>query len=207
MSEKIWILDNIIEESKQKDLINYVKREDLIWIDQKNITGDYGGNKDSLYFPAKVHSSNEIKDEKIKDIINDIQKESLKKIGFKFIKNYRYKINWTSPIERNYDPMDLIHIDTDQDHLAIVYYINNSTGNTILHRNREGDNAETFHRNKKKIDKENFREVESVKPKQGRVVVFDGRLHHYGDYPEDGERFIININLAAIDENIKKPLI
>jgi hypothetical protein len=35
----------------------------------------------------------------------------------------------------------------------------------------------------------------------GRVVMFDGNLWHYGKYPTKGERNVVNINLVI--ENVK----
>ena len=68
-----------------------------------------------------------------------------------FIKNYRWKINWTSPIGE-YDPMDLLHYDDATEHIAMVYYINNSTGDTCIYNNINGNNAETFQENFNNVD-------------------------------------------------------
>ena len=35
----------------------------------------------------------------------------------------------------------------------------------------------------------------------GRVVIFDGALHHYGDYPTEGDRYIINFNFVIKQKN------
>ena len=47
----------------------------------------------------------------------------------------------------------------------------------------------------------------SVSPKMGRCVVFDGKLAHHGNYPSNGDRFIINFNFAAKLKNLQNSLI
>jgi hypothetical protein len=41
----------------------------------------------------------------------------------------------------------------------------------------------------------------------GRCVIFDGKLAHHGNYPSDGDRFILNFNFAAKSKSPQKSLI
>ena len=67
-------------------------------------------------------------------------------------------------------------IEFSQDHFVILYYVNNSDGETVL-----------FKKNKfwKKIT-----------PKQGRVLIFNGDIKHAAGCPIDNQvRAVININV------------
>jgi hypothetical protein len=70
------------------------------------------------------------------------------------------------------------HIDTTNSHLACLYYINDSDGDTVFY-------------NKDK-------EIKRVSPKKGRIVFFDGLIKHSGSRPKDNHRAIINFNFTVL---------
>jgi hypothetical protein len=55
------------------------------------------------------------------------------------------------------------------------------------------------------VQTNDFTQLKNVSPQKGRLVVFDGNLYHYGDYPKSNDRYVINIDFAAVD-NTKKTL-
>jgi hypothetical protein len=89
----------------------------------------------------------------------------------------------------------------------MVYYINNSTGDTCIYNNTNGNNAETFQKNFNNVDYDSYSLLGSVSPKMGRCLVFDGKLAHLGNYPSNGDRFIINFNFVAKLKNSRNSLI
>jgi hypothetical protein len=200
MIEGYHIFDDIISESDQTKLEQYVKLSNLQWNYQHNITGQYGGT-DSLELPANVLKGIDITDSDILNIINSIKLNLLNKVNIEFEKDYRYKINWTAPINQNYDFKNLIHVDMDVSHIVIVYYINDTDGNTILLNNKKGNSAESHQTNFNSIDLDDFEIVNTISPKKGRAVVFDGNIYHYGEYPTITDRFIINFDLVGKYEN------
>ena len=197
------IFDDIISESDQIKLEEYVKLPNLKWNYQHNITGQYGGT-DSLKLPANVLKSIDIDDNNIVDIINSIKLNLLNKLNMEFVKDYRYKINWTTPITENYDFKNLIHIDMDVDHIAIVYYINDTNGDTIFLNNKKGNSAESHQNNFKGIDLDEFEIVNKISPKKGRAIIFDGNIYHYGEYPTITDRFVFNFDLVGKHKNKNK---
>ena len=203
MIEGFHIFDDIISESNQTKLEEYVKLSNLKWNYQHNITGQYGGT-DSLELPANVLKGVDITDTTILDIINSIKFNLLNKLNMEFEKDYRYKINWTTPISENYDFKSLIHIDMNVAHIAIVYYINDTDGNTILLNNKKGNSAESHQDNFKGINFDDFEIVNKISPKKGRAVMFDGNIYHYGEYPTITDRFIINFDLVGKQKNKNK---
>ena len=147
---------------------------------------------------AKIRLSNHY----IDTLINKIQHNVVQKLNLKFVENYRYKINWTKPLEFEYDAKDLMHVDSDMQHIAMVYYINDTSGNTFIYDNIDGNNAEINSKYRHNdIDYSKLTLIKSVEPKQGRVVVFNGALHHHAFYPKVGDRYIINFNFVAKEKN------
>lgn len=69
------------------------------------------------------------------------------------------------------------HTDRPEEHLGLIYYLNDSDGDTIFF---EGDS-----------------ELQRVSPKKGRIVIFDGNTLHAGGFPTDNPRCIVNYNIYA----------
>lgn len=201
MINDIFVYDDIIPLYKQLLLLSYVNRNDIKWVDLDNIKGDYGG--DNLQkFPAKVHPHWNVLDSYINNLIEEIPILVSKKLNFMFMENYRYKINWTQPLNFEYDVQHLTHIDRMEQHIAMVYYINDSTGDTHIYKNKEGDNAEHNQKNLlNNIDYNKLELIKKISPKMGRVVIFNGNLNHHADYPISGNRYIINFNFVAKPKN------
>jgi len=206
MIKNYYIFDDIISKENQEILYEYVKNQNIKWEFMENVTGYYGGKLSTHKFPAKVHPQNNCKDDKIKDLISDFQIRISEKINLEFVQNYRWKINWTQPISFEHNPMHLLHYDRINEHIAVVYYVNDSTGDTCLYTNVNGDNVQSFQENFNNVNYDSYSLLKRVSPKMGRCFVFDGRLAHHANYPLDGDRFIINFNFAAKSKSPKNLL-
>jgi hypothetical protein len=69
-----------------------------------------------------------------------------------------------------------------------VYYVNDSTGPTILYKNRYNPTVvEDISLDTVEID-------QKVDPKKGRLIEFDYDIYHSSAFPEFGSRAIINYN-------------
>ncbi len=201
MINQIYTFDDIITIEEQEQMLHFVTTTDLVWTFEKNITGHYGGKQDK-YYPANVLPKIKLKNHFIDSLINKIQVNATNKLNLNFIENYRYKINWTKPLDFTYNPIDLLHVDSHLQHIAMVYYVNNSTGDTHIYDNKEGNNVEVYQKySNNNINYSNLKLIEKVSPKMGRVVIFDGGLHHHAEYPQSGDRFIINFNFVAKEKN------
>jgi hypothetical protein len=205
MINKIYTFDDIVNSKIQNELQTYVQNENLQWLDVKNITGvDYGNEKN--LFPAKVIDDEKM-DENILKLINIIIDSSLLKINKKFLKKYRIKINKTIPhIFDLKEEHKLLHVDKWEQHVTIIYYINDCDGDTLIFNDKNNKHLNIIKQGKVKdngLDFENFELIKNISPKKGRVVMFDGNLWHYGKYPTKGERNVININLV-IEEHSNK---
>ena len=71
------------------------------------------------------------------------------------------------------------HVDTVHPHFVLLYYINDSEGDTIL-----------FEEDEKTI-------IKKITPKKGRLIFFDGHIFHCGSTPGTSTRAIINYNFLG----------
>ena len=197
MKEDYYVLDDLIPKETQLVLYDYVKNHNIKWEVMENITGPYGDKHHIHKFPGKVHTRISCENEDIKVLANDIQNIVSKYLDLEFLQNYRWKINWTSPLGRSYNPMDLLHHDRMEEHIAMVYYINDSDGDTCIYNNKLGNNAETHQNSLKSVDFDLYELMTSVSPKMGRCLIFNGKFAHYANYPTTNDRFIINFNFVA----------
>ena len=92
------------------------------------------------------------------------------------------------PLNLNDRQLDAPHIDTDKDHLVILYYVNDSDGDTVIYKNHFVDINTT-------PKFEELEELKRVTPKSGRVVMFNGRRWHTAAQPVNNVRCIINYNV------------
>lgn len=206
MKEIYYVFDDLLSTDDQKTLYDYVNDSELNWIDMENITGDYGGKLTTHKFPAKVHPNIICKNDKINNIITNIQHNISEKLNLEFVTNYRWKINYTTKLDYEYNPMDLLHYDRINEHIAAVYYINDSDGDTCIYNNKFGNNAVTYQKNFNDVNLDSFELLTRVSPKMGRCLVFDGKYAHHANYPSNGNRFIINFNFVAIRKKVKSLL-
>ena len=79
--------------------------------------------------------------------------------------------------------VDSPHIDLNEgeEHIVVLYYVIDSDGDTIIYNER--------------TESPSYTEKQRVSPKQGRVVIFDGKQYHTAEQPTKGTRCIVNYNL------------
>jgi hypothetical protein len=75
------------------------------------------------------------------------------------------------------------HTDMPDPHLACLYYVNDTDGDTIF-----------FNQDKTTI-------IKKVAPKKGRVVIFDGSIWHSSSTPTKNVRSVINFNFSINKHN------
>lgn len=74
----------------------------------------------------------------------------------------------------NYRP----HTDMMMPHWVVIYYVNDSEGDTVFFDNFE-------------------KEIKRVSPKKGRVVFFDGNILHCGGIPKENPRCLVNFDIRT----------
>ena len=68
-------------------------------------------------------------------------------------------------------------------HIVALYYVMDSDGDTIIYNERE--------------ESESYTVKQRVTPKQGRMVIFDGRLYHTAEQPNKSIRCIVNYDILS----------
>ena len=69
-----------------------------------------------------------------------------------------------------------VHIDYPEDHINLIYYVNNSDGDTFIFDDGK---------------------IKNIRPKKGRILLFDGKYEHASSNPiESKYRSIISFNLV-----------
>ena len=88
------------------------------------------------------------------------------------------------PLNLKDKTVDTPHTDLQQEHLVALYYVCDSDGHTVIYNER--------HEPANKV----YTVKQKVKPKQGRMVLFDGSLYHTAEQPEHNVRCVVNYNLG-----------
>lgn len=92
----------------------------------------------------------------------------------------------------NYDvtgfEIDTPHIDLYEPHWVLLYYVVDNDAETVIYDNKmkNQNDVPLF---------DDLKEAVRVKPKKGRMVIFDGMHWHTALQPTTGNRCIININI------------
>jgi hypothetical protein len=78
------------------------------------------------------------------------------------------------------------HVDSLTSHYVLIYYVNNSDGNTVIFDRVLGQ------------DKTEYNIIKEVEPKKGRFLLFDGRHYHAAKFALiNNVRININFNITC----------
>jgi hypothetical protein len=86
-----------------------------------------------------------------------------------------------------------IHVNKKPPHLVLLYYVNDADGETILFDKTidDIDDDDVMYLD----ERYEFNVVNKIMPKQGRILLFDGRTYHSASSPTTGMRCIITLDL------------
>jgi len=87
---------------------------------------------------------------------------------------------------------DLLHIDSIDPHLVVLYYVVDADGDTLLTDTKYTPGEED--RWDMKVEDHNV--IARVTPKQGRALIFDGSYYHTAEQPTNSLRCVINFDVA-----------
>ena len=188
---EIIVIDNIIDPDYQEQIksillgeINY-KDYEFPWYYTKDVTKS--DSQDSQKRPAFTHGYVKLSGIVISEFHN---------IFLNLIKVCCHRLQMTTvdviqgrsflqlPLTTKKGKVDTPHIDTDDKHFVMLYYVVDSDGDTIIYN--------------EKVESEEYTIKKSVTPKQGRVVLFDGGLYHTAEQPTKDTRCVVNYNLCGI---------
>lgn len=196
MTDQIKILDDVIPVDFQDKILDMVQDHRFNWHFAPSNIYEGEENKDQSFMDNQtvdsfqfyhlfVHSQigySEPFYENFRPLVHYIQKA----LDLQNTNVMRVKANMLTNNRRffplAYNPP---HVDGEYDHWAVVYYVNDSDGDTVIFNETYGS----------QFDK--LTEKTRVSPKKGRVVCFPGKYFHASSNPQRNDwRCIFNINLS-----------
>lgn len=196
---QIWVFDDIISNEDQEEIKAVLLGQKFPWYFVGDVTG--GSSKDKR--PAFSHGF--IKDGEIKSheayirMLEVIWGGCMEKLHEKTQTIGNYSVNKARtflqlPLNNiTGSEYDSHHIDLSQKHFAMLYYVCDADGDTVIFENRYSEE------NTRKPELHELKEKMRVTPKQGRVVIFDGYYWHTATQPTKGARCIINTDVLQHD--------
>jgi hypothetical protein len=186
--KEVLIFDNIVPKQHQDFLEEFFLRGDNKWYFQHDITFDKSQEKERRVnhygFASLIYDRNSRSDKSI-DFFNllPVIYQALDKCNLTCDTVLRMRSFLQLPIVAEDNAINNPHVDLPINHLVILYYLTDSDGDTIIYNEMEKS--------------ENYTVLQTVTPKKGRCVVFDGRRYHSSSRPTENIRCILNINLLT----------
>ena len=180
------VVDDFLNEREQE-----IVRSNLLQRAKWQLITDMDGKEDAKYpsygfVHVFKHPEHGIMSEFCEAVLGLFLPKFEEKAGFNPKQVYYTRSFLQIPLEaRHHKERNNVHVDIPQSHVAAVYYVTDSDGDTILYDNRYGEDVKTLKRHK------------TVTPKAGRMVFFDGHRYHCSSQPTNSLRCIINFDLIV----------
>ena len=201
IGDSIHIIDDIIPISKQNEIEKMFTQSRLPWIFNKDVSiSQTEIEKFNIKkFTPGIGSPIKSDDPKyinyaLLNVIKIIPETACSKIGKVCKEIYQARSFIHFPLnEKLRKEFDNIHIDLAFEHLVVLYYVNDTDGDTFIF------DKKTDYKNIKwasVINENELNIVERISPKKGRVLIFDGNRYHSSSGPTEDIRCIINFDIS-----------
>ena len=186
IKNNIYIFDDIIDKPSQKQ-IQQILFNQAEWTFCPDVTNPNNKQQRPGFSHYFVKDKQEVS--KYNQNMMKILNNATAKINFKRKDVLQGRSFLQLPLNLIDRSIDAPHVDADQPHLVVLYYVNDSDGETVIYENKfQGyENVPMF---------KDLQEKQRVTPKAGRVVLFDGFYWHTSYQPVHNVRCIINYNLV-----------
>lgn len=154
------------------------------------VSPEYVSKSTDTYSNRFMYSNNMDKD----SLTNELSLYILEKFCIKHSITYKEvsRIRSNTTFLCNEKRPSIPHIDSINQHMVLLYYVNDSDGDTVFYETP--------------YDEDNYDRMiagKSVSPKAGRAVMFDGSVYHSSHYPNFHDlRSVININIIGAKINV-----
>ncbi len=172
------IIDNCISKELQDKIEKYFLQNTFPWFYQAHsLQKDHPKkykieNGDTFNEPQFTHKF--VDDGKINSSHIDIIIELLKELKIETAEIFRCKANLKFKTDSK-KLHNIFHVDYALPHKVLIYYVNDSDGDTYLKVNNS---------------------LKQVKPRKGRALIFKGNIMHAANHPrKSSKRMIINFNI------------
>jgi hypothetical protein len=182
------VLDDFVDNDTQRYIHDKIVHEcDFRFL--KDVSGNENQTYPSYGF---VHILKDPRNGYVSDLYDKISQpivDQFKIKGLQYREVYYNRIFFQVPLATQFTKEhNGVHVDLPPElpHIAAVYYVNGSDGQTIIYEQCHGDDTAEL--------KEHMR----VTPKRGRLVLFDGSRYHCSSQPTINYRCIINFDLLKV---------
>lgn len=185
----IQVIDNFLPRHFSDKLENICKTE-IPWFFSENISGENHKNvlvenvniSDFQYGFVHIALSKEGKKSEYYEKILPITYFMNEYVNIEQIKRIRLALNTSIKESVQHFP----HVDIKGPHKVLLYYVNDSDGDTFVYNEKYENN---------KDHPLSFTIKEKISPKKNRAVIFDGLHYHSSSKPiNNSARFIVNID-------------
>jgi hypothetical protein len=192
---EILVIDDFIDKDYQEDikdvLLGKEEWDDLLfpWHYIDDVTAAF--EDDNQGRPGLSHVYVEYNDDKTSDIVSDFHNLFIPllelacdvlEIPSARIVQGRSFLQFPLNLKSKEDDTPHIDLDEGERHIVVLYYVQDSDGDTVIYHER--------------IESDTYTIKQKVTPKQGRVVIFDGGQYHTAQQAINTVRCIVNYNLA-----------
>ena len=177
----IKVIDNVISEKYSKFL--FEESVKLPWTFVPNLSFGNTDNYDAAGFSYTFYLNKNFDQRKEKEtiktpeysFITPLLLEAFDKLNLNADISNVFRCRTRLTLNKEVSKIESKHVDYNFPHLVLLYYINNTDGDTYLF--------------------ENDKVVEQVQPKRGRCVLFDGAILHASSSSTASPRLVLNTNL------------
>jgi len=193
LDNKIYVIDDMIDVEYQNAIKNvlmgsyFYKNKEFPWFYISDVTDShnaYSQNRSAMCHKC-VYYNEETNVSKRHTIFHSmficLLLTACKRMDIKNVDVLQGRSFLQFPLNLKDKTVDTPHIDIKRKHFVVLYYVCDSDGDTIIYNERELSDSYTV--------------KESVTPKQGRTVIFDGSLYHTAQQPMNNIRCVVNYNL------------
>jgi hypothetical protein len=199
--KEVWVFDDIVSIEEQQQIRKMMlgsgmNGSDFPWHFIPDVTG--GGSRDKrpgfgqTFIRDGVIKSHEAYIKMLEPLWTNCMKKMKQKTNkagkYSIVKSRTFlqlPLNGLSGGE-----YDAHHVDLLEEHFALLYYVCDADGDTVIFENMYSKN------DPKPPEPHELKEKMRVTPKQGRVVIFDGYYWHTATQPATTVRCIINTDVV-----------
>ena len=209
IKDEILIIEDAIPVSLQEEVINKVQGDQYFpWflLHRLGHAGHFGKGESPGYTDPRItdsvaltHMAFDGKDKSPHyDFFRSILYFFTEKTGIEVGNIIRIRLRYTHPITgHTSEHYSAPHVDffTNQPYSTLVYYINDSDGDTFIFDKVFDPTEEEYN----PVIAEPLVELLRLTPKQGSALFFNGHRYHAGNYPiQSSTRIVINFDFTTI---------
>ena len=200
MIDKIYVFDDVIDNDYQNKIKNkLIGEERFPWYYIEDVSSGDSKNQKRGGFTHGYVNEYGVESE-YHYLFLELIKKSCSKINVKEVNAILGRSFLQLPSNIKRDDVDTPHTDIPVDHFVMLYYVCDSDGDTIIY-NEKCNNLDEFDDNVNVVKEKVFSIQKKVTPKQGRVVLFNGKLYHTAEQPNNNIRCVVNYDLRDLSSN------